>query len=67
MLSIKDAVRELIDQLPDECTWDDVMYRIYVRQKIEAGLADSAAGRVHSNEDIRREFEEALREGSAVD
>jgi predicted transcriptional regulator len=32
------------------------MYRIYVRQKIEAGLADIAAGRVHSHGTIRKEF-----------
>jgi predicted transcriptional regulator len=32
------------------------MYRVYVRQKIEAGLADIAAGRTHSHEAMRREF-----------
>ncbi len=32
------------------------MYRIYVRQKIEAGLADLTAGRTHSHEAVRREF-----------
>ena len=32
------------------------MYRIYVRQKIDAGLADIRAGRVHSHEAIRKEF-----------
>ena len=26
-------------------TWEDVMYRIYVRQAIEAGLKDSDEGR----------------------
>ena len=33
------------------------MYRIYVRQKIEAGLADFRAGRVHTHSAIRKEFE----------
>ena len=32
------------------------MYRIYVRQKIEAGLADLRAGRVHTHSAIRKEF-----------
>ena len=32
------------------------MYRIYVRQKIEAGLADIETGRVHSHAAIRKEF-----------
>jgi predicted transcriptional regulator len=33
------------------------MYRIYVRQKIDAGLSDIAAGRVHSHASIRKEFD----------
>ena len=32
------------------------MYRIYVRQKIEAGLSDIRARRVHSHATIRKEF-----------
>ena len=29
---VKQAVRELLDRLPDECTWDDVMPELYVRR-----------------------------------
>jgi len=32
------------------------MYRIYVRQKIESGLADIRAGRVYAHAAIRKEF-----------
>jgi hypothetical protein len=32
------------------------MYHIYVRQKIETGLADIQSGRVHSHAAIRKEF-----------
>lgn len=32
------------------------MYRIYVRQKIDAGLADIRAGHVHPHATIRKEF-----------
>jgi predicted transcriptional regulator len=54
--SIKEAARQLIDTLPDDATWDDLMYAIYVRQTIEAGLADGEAGRVVSVDKIRRKF-----------
>jgi predicted transcriptional regulator len=54
--SIKDAARQLIDQLPEGSTWDDLMRQIYVRQAIEAGLADSEAGRVRSVEEVRAKF-----------
>ncbi|MBW4670746.1 MAG: hypothetical protein KME60_25815 [Cyanomargarita calcarea GSE-NOS-MK-12-04C] len=46
MENIKEEARKLIDKLPENSTWDDLMYQIYVRQTIEAGLADSKAGKV---------------------
>ncbi len=39
--NIKDEARRLLDKLPDEVTWDDIMHEVYVRQAIEAGLKDS--------------------------
>ena len=42
--NIKQEAHRLIEQLPENATWDDFMYEIYVRQAIEAGLADSEAG-----------------------
>lgn len=47
---------QLIRRLPEDSTWEDVMHELYVRQKIEAGLADVEAGRTHSHAAIRREF-----------
>jgi hypothetical protein len=44
-LNVKEAASELVRQMPDDATWDDLMYRIYVRQSIEKGLSDSEAGR----------------------
>ncbi len=54
--NIKAEARKLIEKLPDDSTWDDLMREIYVRQAIEAGLADSQAGRTTDVEDVRREF-----------
>ncbi len=54
--SIKTIARQIIDQLPETCSWDDLIEQIYVRQAIEAGLADSAAGRTQSVEDVRKMF-----------
>jgi predicted transcriptional regulator len=56
MVSIKEEARQIIDRLPEECSWEDVMYEIYVRKSIEAGLADSEAGRVHSMDEVRKRF-----------
>jgi predicted transcriptional regulator len=54
--SVKSKAIKLVRGLPASSTWDDLMYRIYVRQKIEAGLADIRSGRVHSHASIRKEF-----------
>ena len=51
--TVKDEARRLIDTLPDEATWDDLMYRLYVRQSVEQGLEDSEADRVTPVEDVR--------------
>jgi hypothetical protein len=54
--NIKLKVREAIESLPEDATWDDVMDRLYVRQKIEAGLRDVEQGRTLSVEEVRRRF-----------
>jgi predicted transcriptional regulator len=54
--SIKQEARRLVDQLPENSTWDDLMHEIYVRQYIERGLADSEAGRTTNVEEVREKF-----------
>lgn len=54
--SIKKEAQRLVNDLPDNATWEDLMYRIYVRQAIEAGLKDSDAGRVVSVDEVRARF-----------
>ena len=54
--NIKEEARRLIETLPENVTWDDLMHEIYVRQSIEAGLADSKAGRVTDVTEVRAEF-----------
>ena len=53
---IKDKAHRLLDELPEEATWDDLMYKIYVRQAIEAGLKDSDAGRTVDVREVRAKF-----------
>ena len=53
---IKSDAHRMIDALPDTATWDDVMYRVYVRQCVEAGIEDADAGRVMNVEEVRRKF-----------
>jgi predicted transcriptional regulator len=54
MESAKQQVQEILEQLPEDASLEDIQYHIYVRQKIEQGLADVAAGRVVSHEEVQR-------------
>ncbi len=55
-VSIKEEAHRIIDQLPENSTWDDLMHEIYVRQSIEKGLLDSQQGRTTNVEDVRERF-----------
>lgn len=52
--TIRDEARKLVDQLPDDATWDDLLYQIYVRQSVESGLEDCRQGRVVSTDEVRK-------------
>jgi predicted transcriptional regulator len=48
---LKTEAHRLVDQLPPDASWDDLMYEVYVRQAVEAGLEDVAAGRTLTHEE----------------
>ena len=54
--SIKVEARRLVDALPEDATWEDLMYQIYVHHSIEAGLEDSKAGRTVDVDEVRAKF-----------
>ena len=56
MSDVKQEAQSLLESLPDDATWDDLMYSIYVRQAVESGLEDSDAGRVLDVGEVRAKF-----------
>ncbi len=54
--SIKETAHTLVDSLPQNATWKDLLYEIYVRQEIELGLADSITKHTQPAEEVRKEF-----------
>ena len=53
---IKQTAHQLIDQLPTDATWDDLLYRLVERREIELGLADSEAGRTTPVDEVMKAF-----------
>jgi len=54
--NVKEEAYHLLEKLPENATWEDLMYKIYVRKAIEAGLEDSNAGRTTDIKEVRSKF-----------
>jgi predicted transcriptional regulator len=50
----KEQIRKMLDDLPDEVSFEDIQYHIYVRQKIERGIQDVIEGRVVDQDEAER-------------
>ena len=55
-LPFKEEARQLVDSLPEDSSWNDLMYEIYVRQEIERGIADIENGNFKSQEEVKQIF-----------
>lgn len=51
--SLKQQVRKLIDDLPDNCTADDIHYQLYLIEKLRRGEASLKKGGI-SHEEVRK-------------
>jgi predicted transcriptional regulator len=54
MSPVKESAIRLIESLPEDCTLDDIHYHLYVREKVEHGMAAVDAGRIVSQEEAER-------------
>jgi predicted transcriptional regulator len=50
----KEEVRRLLETLPDEVSYEDIQYHIYVQQKIDRGIEASDHGDFVSDEEIEQ-------------
>jgi predicted transcriptional regulator len=60
METAKEQVEQILEMLPEDASLEDIQYHIYVRQKIQEGLADDEAGRVVSHAEVQRRLEKWL-------
>lgn len=49
----KRSALKLIERLDDDVSFEDIIYQLYVLEKIQKGLEDTEAGRVVSHEEVR--------------
>ena len=56
MPTTKKQALNVIKKMSDKATWDDIMYEIYVRKKIAAGIKAADEGRVIQHEAVKKRF-----------
>lgn len=56
MRTARDEAIKTISGLPEEASWDEIMYKIYVRKKIDEGLKAANEGRTISHEEVKELF-----------
>jgi predicted transcriptional regulator len=54
MVRPKDEVRRILEDVPDDATFDEIQYRIYVCQRIKRGLRDIDRGRLLTQKEVER-------------
>lgn len=54
MSTVKDAVRDMLNSLPDDITWEEMEYRLHVRALIEKADREFDEGDWVSHEEAER-------------
>ncbi|MDP1550101.1 MAG: hypothetical protein Q8L97_08065 [Nitrosomonas sp.] len=57
MLAIKQEVLKVINQLPEDADMDEIMYRLYVLDKIRKGQESVAQAGTLTSEQLKREID----------
>jgi len=60
MDTAKEQVQQILEELPENASLEDIQYHIYVRQKIQQGLDDVDAGRVVPHEEVEKRLSKWL-------
>lgn len=56
-VNAKQAVLEIVEDLPDDSSFDEIVQELVFNRMVERGLADVEAGRTISNEEMKRTIE----------
>ena len=60
-MTVKGLAQKAISNLPEEATFDDIQYQLYVLECIEKGERDIANGKVLTEAQVRQGLEKWLK------
>jgi predicted transcriptional regulator len=56
MGGVREEAQKLIEALPEETSWDDLIYQMYVRKKIAMGIEAAKQGRAVPHDEVKKQF-----------
>ena len=60
--SAKEEIRKMLDALPEDATWEDVQYSIFVRERVERGRLEAAEGKLIDQDEVEDRMKRWLNE-----
>ena len=57
MSSVKEEMTKIIQEQPDDSSFDEILRELALARLIDRGLQDSEAGRTISNDEMKRQME----------
>jgi hypothetical protein len=60
MRSAKQLAREALDQLPDDCTWEDIQYRLYFLETLTRRIERADVGDFVEQAEVEQRISEWL-------
>ena len=60
MNTVKQALQTLIDELPEDCTFEDAQYQLYVIEKINRGIERAGHGQTTTQDEMEKRYKSCL-------
>jgi len=60
MVAVKKEAQEMIQNLPDNCTYEDIQYHLYVVEKVKNGITRAEEGELSSHQDAKERMSKWL-------
>jgi predicted transcriptional regulator len=54
MSAVKERMLKIIQEQPDDSSFEEILRELAFAQMVDRGLADAEAGRTHSHEEMKR-------------
>ena len=62
MATAKEEIRKMIDTLPDDVTWEDLQYSIYVRERVDRGRREADQENLLDQDEVETRMKQWLDE-----